>query len=190
MRIPESGMPEQALWESFFDPECILERMGLEHRHRDVVEFGCGYGTFTLPAARTVAGTVHAFDMDPGMLATARGRAADQELDNISFAQRDFMEEGTGLADGCADYAMVFNILHCSEPEHLLLEAYRNLRPGGTLAVIHWVCDRDTPRGPPLNIRPRPGDCQTWAANAGFENISHIKDLRPYHFGFYGLRTR
>lgn len=48
----ESGMPDGGYWESFFNPRCILERLGCQGSVGDVVEFGCGYGTFTVPAAR------------------------------------------------------------------------------------------------------------------------------------------
>ena len=44
----ESGMPGEGYWASFFDPSCVLTALGCDERVRDVVEFGCGYGTFTL----------------------------------------------------------------------------------------------------------------------------------------------
>ena len=114
MRIRESGMPEQDLWESFFDPEEILEQLGLSSKVRNVVEFGCGYGTFTLPAARRVSGTVYAVDLDPDMLAIVRQRAATEQLDNISLVQRDFMANGTGLGDSAAEVTAPPRNSNCS----------------------------------------------------------------------------
>ena len=55
MKTRESGMPEEEMWREFFDPEAILQLLKLTSACRDVVEFGCGYGTFTIPAARIVA---------------------------------------------------------------------------------------------------------------------------------------
>lgn len=183
MRIRESGMPEQDLWESFFDPEQMLTRLALGEDVRDVVEFGCGYGTFSLPAARRARGTVFALDLDPAMLDAARRRAADAGLDNIEFLQRDFMAEGSGLDGGGADYAMVFNILHCEAPVSLLREAARNVGHGGTVAVIHWAHDRETPRGPPMAMRPSPEQCIAWAREAGLAQRGSVIDLPPHHFG-------
>jgi hypothetical protein len=47
MRLRESGMPEEEYWESLFNVELILDRMGIDTTMRDVAELGCGYGTFT-----------------------------------------------------------------------------------------------------------------------------------------------
>ena len=45
----------------------------------DVAELGCGYGTFTLPLARRIGGTVHTLDIDAryhvGVLELAGGEA-------------------------------------------------------------------------------------------------------------------
>ena len=34
----------------------------------DVAELGCGYGTFAVPVARAISGTVYTFDIDPVMV--------------------------------------------------------------------------------------------------------------------------
>lgn len=75
MKIRESGMPEEGVWESFFKPEEILRILGLDDSVRDVVEFGCGYGTFTIPAARMVKGKVYAIDIESTMAAIVRNKA-------------------------------------------------------------------------------------------------------------------
>ncbi len=45
-------MPAAEQWESYFDPAGILKSLGCRGLNGDVVEFGCGYGTFTIPAAQ------------------------------------------------------------------------------------------------------------------------------------------
>ena len=59
MKTRESGMPDEERWSSFFSPEETLIKLGLTDRCCDVVDFGCGYGTFTIPAARIVQGIVY-----------------------------------------------------------------------------------------------------------------------------------
>lgn len=176
-------MPPQDYWDSFFDAEKILDELRLDASRHDVLEFGCGYGTFTLPAARRITGKLIALDLDAGMLETTRKRADDAGLENIEYVLRDFVADGSGLADGSVDYAMLFNILHGEDPVGLLAEAKRNLCPGGLLGVIHWNYDETTPRGPPLDIRPRPEQCLCWAEEAGFTADSDIIELPPYHYG-------
>jgi len=71
----ESGMPEESQWESFFNPACTLTALDCADLRGDVVEFGCGYGTFTIPAAEMINGRVFALDIEPEMVAaTARRR--------------------------------------------------------------------------------------------------------------------
>lgn len=183
MKARDSGMPEQGVWEAFFDAEQVLTSLGFTADCRDVVEFGCGYGTFTLPAARTVGRTVFALDIDSDVMATAKRRALEAGLTNIEFIRRDFIAHGTGLPDRSADRAMLFNILHCDDPRGLLREAYRNLRDGGVLCVTHWNPDPATPRGPPISIRPRPEHCKRWAEEVGFVQVGPAINLPPYHYG-------
>ena len=79
---------------------------------------------------------------------------------------------------------MLFNILHAESPEHLLEEACRVLVPGGRLGIIHWNYDSRTPRGPSMEIRPRPEECRDWAIKAGFRLLDPgIINLPPYHYG-------
>ena len=183
MRIRESGMPPQQFWDSFFEPEEILDALMLDESRRNVVEFGCGYGTFTLPAARRIGGKVFAMDLDQPMLDATRINADAAGLTNIECSLQDFVAAGSGLPDGAVDYAMLFNILHLDDPISLLSEVRRNLEQGGLLGIIHWIFDEDTPRGPPLDIRPRPEQCRDWAVEAGFSPVGETIDLPPYHYG-------
>lgn len=176
-------MPPSPVWDDYFEPDLVLRKMGLTPVCHDIVEFGCGYGTFTNPAARCVSGTVHAIEIDATMIDAAATRAAESGLDNIRFVDRDFIKDGSGLPTGSMDYAMVFNILHHDEPVSLMREAYRNLKAGGLVGIVHWNFDPDTPRGPPMEIRPRPQKCLQWALQAGFTPQSDILALPPYHYG-------
>jgi len=189
MKGRDSGMPEEAYWATFFAPEAALDRLIPEDaKGGDVVEFGCGYGTFTLPAARSVGGIMTALDIEPEMVEVV-GRKADLERqNNIRVVLRDFVAHGTGLQDRSQRHAMIFNLLHLEEPVSLLREARRVLANGGSISIIHWRSDIPTPRGPSLAIRPSPEQCRTWLEQAGFQRIEAV-DLQtccPYHFGLLG----
>ena len=136
-----------------------------------MVEFGCGYGLFTVPAAQAVGGTVYALDIESDLVAETNRRATAAGLANVSAEIRDFVAEGCGRPDGSAGYAVLFNILHIEDPVGLLREAYRALAPGGIAGLIHWRTDLDTPRGPSMPIRPSADRCRGWAEIAGFEFV-------------------
>ena len=68
MKVRESGMPEEKTWDGFFSPSRILKRMGINKKVKDAVDFGCGYGTFTITTARMVNGKVYAIDIDSEMV--------------------------------------------------------------------------------------------------------------------------
>lgn len=182
MKVRESSMPSEKLWEEFFEPEDILRTLELNHNLIDVAEFGCGYGTFTIPTSKTIKGTVYAIDIEEEMIKRVVERRNEGKLNNIKTMLRDFVHEGSGLEDKSVDYAMLFNILHAEKPEELLKEAYRILKPEGKLGVIHWNYDKETPRGPPMTIRPRPEQCVKWAIEVGFK-FETRHNLKPYHYG-------
>ncbi len=188
MKLRESGMPEEAYWETLFDVRAILDRLGIDGRLKDVIELGCGYGTFTIPVARRISGVLTTFDIDAAMTDCARQRAAAAEVRNVVFRVRDVFSDGFGGQTGSEDACLLFNILHGEEPVRLLAEAARVVRPGGTVLVIHWRCDPATPRGPSMEIRPRPEQIQRWAEQTDlFEAEGPVIDLPPWH---YGLRLR
>ena len=182
LKARESGMPNEEMWSGFFSPEKILKELGLNKNTKDAADFGCGYGTFTIPAVKIIHGNVYSIDIEPEMIAAVTKKAAEQKLGNVKPILRDFIKNGTGLENESVDYAMLFNILHAEDPHKLLKEAHRILRPGGTLGIIHWNHDPKTPRGPPMEIRPTPEQCIEWAKAAGFELVRQV-DLKPYHYG-------
>ncbi len=60
----------------------------------------------------------------------------------------------SGMPDGSVHYVMLFNILHA-----------------------------ESPRGPSMEIRPRPGQCRAWAEDVGFRPLGGIVQWPPYHYG-------
>ncbi len=191
MKIRESDMPAETQWAGFFNPEAIIRKLlGAAEMRCNIIEFGCGYGSFTMPAARRTRGVVTALDIDPAMITVVREKAANLKLHNVRAELRDFVEEGAGVDAGSQEHAMIFNLLHLAQPVALLREAYRTLHNGGVVSVMHWRSDIPTPRGPPLEMRPTPEQCRQWMQDAGFRAVESVelRDACPFHFCLVGRR--
>jgi SAM-dependent methyltransferase len=183
MKLRQSGMPEESYRETLFDVDAIVKRLHIGKELRDVVELGCGYGTFSLPVAAAISGTLRSFDIEAAMVERTRRRAEERGVGNLRCEQRDVFQDGFGVASDSQHGCLLFNILHCENPVRVLREAARVVTHHGSVFVIHWRFDPGTPRGPSLDIRPRPEDCLRWAGEAGLCLNGDIVDLPPYHYG-------
>jgi len=188
MKARESGMPDEQMWDRFFDTDAILDGLGIYDLSGNIVDLGCGYGTFSLPTARKNKGMIYALDIEKEMIQAVQKKASEAGLRNIHAIQRDFIMEGSGLPDNSCEYVMLFNILHAEYPLKILAEAKRILTLGGRAGIIHWNYDPTTPRGPSLDIRPRPEQCQEWIKAAGFELIQPYTNFPPFHYGMVGQK--
>ncbi len=177
-------MPDEELWSTFFDVERILDDMGVNSEIVDAADFGCGYGTFTIPAAQRIRGILYAIDIEPEMLRTLDLKARNKGLTNVKTTLTDLLREGSSLENESVDYVMLFNLLHSEDPLILLREAFRVLRIEGRVGIVHWIRDASTPRGPPLEMRPTVEQSVEWCREAGFHGSSTLSmELKPYHFG-------
>jgi SAM-dependent methyltransferase len=184
-------MPDAEAWQAFFDADCIINKLDCVTEQNDAIaEFGCGYGTFTLPVAKRTSGMVYAFDIEADLVALVERKARGAGLANVRAQVRDFVKDGTGLARASIDHAMIYNLLHVEEPVPLLREAYRILKPGGSMSIIHWNYDPSTPRGPAMHIRPRPKQCRAWSELAGFVFVRNqdLSECCQFHYGMLLMR--
>ncbi|MCL5282129.1 MAG: class I SAM-dependent methyltransferase [Planctomycetes bacterium] len=190
MKLRESGMPEEKYWESLFNVELILDRLGIDRKTRDVAELGCGYGTFTLAVARRISGVIETFDVEQAMVDRTVQRAQEAGLSNVRAEVRDVLAEGFPGEPQAKDACLLFNILHGEEPERLLTHAARVVHPGGHVLVIHWRYDPATPRGPSMEIRPRPEQIIEWAQRTEILRfVAPVLDLPPWHYGLRFVST-
>jgi len=192
MKIHDSGMPEQAYWDSLFDHDAILAWMGFSTKPEMIVEVGCGYGTFTVPIAalqKKSGGQFIAFDIEQSMLDMTQQNLRTTGTDNVRLILRDVLARGTGLEADSVDRVLMFNILHFAERRKLLEEAARILKPGAELDILHWRKDIETPRGPDVESRPDTASILQAAIGLDLEQQGKAVILPPYHWGMK-LRKR
>jgi ubiquinone/menaquinone biosynthesis C-methylase UbiE len=185
MKYRESGMPSEDMWVTFFDPMNIVEKLGIDNKVRNLLDIGCGYGTFLFPISKIVSGKVIGLDIDQQMIESCNNKINQQGIKNVKLVLGDIssieVQKQLSMYLGEIDYACLFNILHCEEPVKLLSHVREVLSGKGRIGVSHWIKE-NTPRGPSMEIRPTPEEIIKWAEEAGFK--LHIQvSLPPYHFG-------
>lgn len=79
MKIRDSGMPSETMWSSFFDVKTILNTMQVNQSVKNLMEVGCGYGTFTITAAKKIKGKLYTFDIEQEMIDFTKAKAFQEK---------------------------------------------------------------------------------------------------------------
>ena len=116
----------------FRNPERILHEMGLREG-QTVLDYGCGIGSFCIPAAKMVGddGVVYALDIHPRAI-----RAVEKEIKKkrISNVKTILSNRETRLQDESVDVVLLYDVFQMiSDKEKLLEELHRVLKSGGIL---------------------------------------------------------
>ena len=189
MKVPDSGMPEQALWQQFFDAEKLMQTLlPLRPLQGDAAEMGAGYGTFTQAALNSIQGTLHAFDIEPELCAQLPLSVAEANRHRLQVHCQDILDlseqKRLPLTAKSLRFITVFNLLHFPNPTAWLTQLHDLLADNGKLLIIHWRSDIQTPRGPDMALRPSPESIQAWCNVAGFSSslVIDISESCPWHF--------
>lgn len=103
----------------------------------DVADFGCGTGMLSVAMARW-AKRVWAIDQNAQVLAQAKERAAREGHGNITFLSEDLHR--LSVTDGRMDLVVISQSLHhVEDPDAVLAEAARIVKPGGRLVVLELM---------------------------------------------------
>lgn len=114
----------------------------LVRRGQTFMDFGCGTGSFTLPAARLVGktGKVYAVDCFPRQLKMVEEKSRKIGLTNIET----LLTEGSiALPDQSVDVIWVCDVLHeIKDRRPVLMELHRVLRKDGTLVIYDGMREK------------------------------------------------
>ena len=128
----------------FFLPRMdLLKEAGIEPGFC-VLDYGCGPGSYIVPLAELVgsSGKIHALDIHPLADKEVRKIAARKAIANVKTINSDC---NTGFPDNSMDVVLLYDIFHdLSQPDDVLRELHRVLRPAGTLSFSdHHMKEQD-----------------------------------------------
>jgi ubiquinone/menaquinone biosynthesis C-methylase UbiE len=111
----------------------ILKEVGIKPGFR-VLDYGCGPGSYTFPLAELVgeSGQIYALDIHPLAIRRVKDMASKKRLANVQTILSDCQ---TGLPDNSLDVVLLYDIFHhLSDPNKILKELHRVLKPSGVLS--------------------------------------------------------
>ncbi len=144
-----------------------------------VLDVACGNGRLLSMLSQKASIKAYGIDVSEEMILAAQHNIKDAELkvcpaDNISFANGMF-----DLVTVCCAFH------HFSEPDAFMKEAYRVLKKNGTLAmaelspvaIVRWIDNLIIPHMKMGDVKIyKMSELHGFFKNAGFTNISHIKE--------------
>jgi len=122
-----------------FKPEEEIRKLGLKEGQK-ILDYGCGIGSYTFPAAKLVGekGRVYALDKQPLAIKKIKEKAQKEAFYNIDTILSD---RDTGLPDESVDVILLYGVLpEIKHKEPLLKELYRILKPNGYLSTRFCFC--------------------------------------------------
>ncbi len=117
--------------------ECNLVQEG-----QTVLDFGCGTGDFTIPAAKLVSdeGKVYALDYFPRQLEIVARRMEKEGMKNVETI---LSNNDTDLPDESVDVIWMCDVLHeIKERRVVLEELHRVLKGDGSLAIYDGMGEK------------------------------------------------
>ncbi|MFC2007031.1 class I SAM-dependent methyltransferase [Chloroflexota bacterium] len=130
------------------DGEISLKKIGIK-KDDIVLDFGCGVGNHTIPAAKIAGenGKVYALDKDKEVLNNVLPKAEIYGLNNIEI-MKTAGELEVNLGDASVDVVLLYDVLHspraslgADDRKELLNEVHRILKPDGFLSVYPMHAD-------------------------------------------------
>lgn len=126
------------------DGEEFLKAIGVEEG-QIVLDFGCGEGNYSIPAAKVVGekGRIYALDKDKQALDQLIKLIKNLNLKNIDVMKK---ESKTSLEDNFVDFILCYDVIHYVKNRKIVYhEFYRVLRPKGIFSLYPKHHKNDSP---------------------------------------------
>lgn len=133
------------LWRGLYSRQAILrlwDKYNLVNEGQILLDYGCGTGDFTIPAAKIVGSTgrVYALDCFARQLKIVKTKTHKEGLSNIEVIHSDLK---TGLPNEHVDIIWMCDVFHeVRQKRAVLEEMHRVLTKDGILAIYDSMKDR------------------------------------------------
>lgn len=140
----------------------VLKKIGVK-KDQKVIDFGCGLGTYSIPAAGTVGkdGRVFAVEVEHDKLRKVNEKANENDVKDIIDTVLVLEERDLPFKDKSVDHILLLDVLHeIDNKKKILSEFNRIISPEGNLTVY------------PMHIEnPK---VEKWAKSRGFELVEKL----------------
>lgn len=126
----------------FSPPKNILKEVGIKQGFY-MLDFGCGPGSYIVPAAKMVgeSGKIYAMDIHPIAMEMVTNIISKKQLKNVEIIHSDCE---TGLPDNNIDVVLLYDTFHhLSTPQEVLEELHRILKMDGILSFSDHHMEED-----------------------------------------------
>jgi SAM-dependent methyltransferase len=150
-----------------------------------LIDIGAGVGYLTLPfAERFPLAKAYGCDILDGMVALLREDGAARGLGNLEALK--MAPNAVDLPDDSGDFVVMGQLHHeLDDPEPLMAECKRLLKPGGIVAIVDWA-DTENGKSPAKGRRVPVATMRAQLEGAGFTGIE-THDVYEFHTFLTGV---
>lgn len=161
-------------------PEEVVQYLG-ELQGMTIMEIGAGTGYFSFRLVDAGAKIIAA-DVDERFQAYIKNKRDSLAISDKQLALRQVPYDDPKLEEEEVDMVLVVNTYHHIEArEKYFKNVLKGLKDGGRLVVIDFF-KKDTPVGPPVEMKLSSDEVKSELSIAGFNSFEINEELLPYQY--------
>lgn len=171
---------------AFENPKAILAMAGIKSGNTIMLDVGAGSGYLSVAAAEIMGNSskVYAIDSHEGSVKALEKELAGRKINNVTAIKADAVNK-IPLERDSLDICLMSNVVHGfvanDEMDKVLKNINAVLKDDGRLIIIDFK-KKETPVGPPLDIRLNPDEVENIVEPYGYV-LTNSFDAGQSHYG-------